>query len=107
MKPIHEVLNRREGNLIAGYLNDHGVAAEVRGGSFQSVEGEISNIRGTLPVIHVLDDRDEEKGRDLVKAYLAMMRSETQGEPWLCPQCGESLEPQFLSCWKCQTEKPV
>jgi hypothetical protein len=23
------------------------------------------------------------------------------GDPWKCPKCGEELEPQFESCWKC------
>jgi hypothetical protein len=25
------------------------------------------------------------------------------GGPWKCPKCGEELEPQFGSCWKCGT----
>lgn len=24
---------------------------------------------------------------------------------WTCPQCGESIERQFDSCWKCSTPK--
>lgn len=23
------------------------------------------------------------------------------GNPWKCPKCGEQLEPQFTTCWKC------
>ena len=107
MKAIHEALNRREGNLIAGFLSDHGLPAEVLGGSFQSVEGELPNLRGTLPRVCVLDDRDAERAVELVQAYLAMVHGGTLGDPWLCPACGESLEPQFQSCWKCQTEKPA
>ena len=25
------------------------------------------------------------------------------GEPWKCTKCGEPLEPQFDSCWKCKS----
>ena len=25
---------------------------------------------------------------------------------WNCPACGESLEPQFTSCWRCGHERP-
>jgi len=25
------------------------------------------------------------------------------GGPWKCPKCGEMLEPQFNTCWKCGT----
>ena len=28
---------------------------------------------------------------------------ESVGKPWKCPKCGEILEPQFISCWKCGT----
>ena len=25
------------------------------------------------------------------------------GKPWKCPRCGEELESQFDTCWKCGT----
>jgi hypothetical protein len=25
--------------------------------------------------------------------------------PWKCPKCGEQLEPQFTTCWKCGTPR--
>ena len=106
MKFVHEALTRREGNLIAGYLCDLGIPAEVLGGAFQSLEGEVTNIRGILPRICVLNDSDAERARDCIAAYLAMVHGGVVGDPWLCPQCGETLEPQFLSCWQCQTANP-
>ena len=27
------------------------------------------------------------------------------GQPWQCPKCGEQLEPQFKSCWKCGSDQ--
>jgi hypothetical protein len=27
------------------------------------------------------------------------------GVTWKCPKCGEDVEPQFGSCWKCKTKK--
>jgi hypothetical protein len=26
--------------------------------------------------------------------------------PWICPECGEGIEGQFATCWKCGTDKP-
>ena len=26
---------------------------------------------------------------------------ESAGAPWVCAQCGEQLEPQFTTCWRC------
>ncbi len=28
-----------------------------------------------------------------------------EGKPWTCPKCGEQIEPQFTSCWKCGSAK--
>ncbi|HTV39987.1 MAG TPA: DUF2007 domain-containing protein [Candidatus Sulfotelmatobacter sp.] len=28
-----------------------------------------------------------------------------QGTAWTCPKCGEKLEAQFTSCWKCGTKR--
>jgi hypothetical protein len=27
-------------------------------------------------------------------------------KPWTCGMCGEVLDPQFTTCWKCRTPKP-
>lgn len=29
------------------------------------------------------------------------------GEPWTCAACGERLEGQFDSCWRCGAERRV
>ena len=107
MIPVHEVINLREANLLAGFLEGHGIPVEVRGGAFQAVEGELRNIRGILPKIFVLEDRDADRALELVKAYGELMKNAPEGDHWLCPTCGETLEPQFRSCWQCQTEKPA
>jgi hypothetical protein len=107
MKAVHECINRREASLIAGFLSDRGIRAEVRGGAWQAVEGELVNFRGALPRIYVVDDWDYDQARALVADYLDLLRRAPEGEPWTCPACGEALEPQFQSCWKCQTEKPA
>ena len=107
MLAIHEALNLREGNLIAVYLSDHGVAAEVRGGQHHSLRGEVSNIRGLLPLIFIQDPGQADQARVLISDYEAMLKRAQEGDPWVCPGCGETLEPQFQSCWKCQAEKPA
>jgi hypothetical protein len=107
MKPVYEALNLREGGLIAVYLTDRGIPAEVRGGHHHSLRGELYNIKGMFPQIFVMDDRDEDRAMALIQEYVEMLKKAPEGEPWVCPSCGEFLEPQFLSCWKCETEKPA
>jgi hypothetical protein len=104
MIEVHEALNLREANMVATYLEDQGVPAEVTGGAYQAVVGELSNIRGTLPKV-LVGEEDGERAAQLVSAFLASLRNAPEGEPWTCG-CGEVLEPQFLSCWKCQAVKP-
>jgi hypothetical protein len=106
MQSVHEVLNHREGGLLVGYLKDHGVDAEMVGGAFSSVRGELANIRGVLPLIYVVNDEDADRAKALIQEYEAKLRQAPEGEPWVCPACGEALEPQFESCWKCQAERP-
>lgn len=104
---VYEAINMREGGLIVAYLAGHGVPAEVVGGNHHSVRGELYNLRGMLPQVHILDDRDLERAKALLADYEAMLKTGVAGEPWTCPQCGESLEPQFQSCWRCQTDRPA
>lgn len=107
MKRVHEALNLREGALLATYLVEHGVPAEVRGGAHHAVRGELANIRGGfLPEIFVEDDRDAERAQTLIRDYYRLLEQAPSGEPWTCPGCGEVLEPQFQSCWNCQADKP-
>ncbi len=107
MKAIFEALNLREGGMIATYLTDHGVPAEVRGGNHHAVRGELYNIRGLLPQVFVLEDEDAAAAEELIKAYFELIKNAPAGDPWICPSCGEVLEPQFVSCWKCQAERPA
>jgi hypothetical protein len=41
-----------------------------------------------------------EKGDDA-----SVMAPPPGGTPWTCPRCGEVLQPQFVSCWKCGAGK--
>ncbi len=91
--------------MVATYLEDQGILADVRGGAYQAVVGELINIRGTLPRVWVLDDGEAERAKQLVAAFVASLRDAPAGEPWVCA-CGETLEPQFQSCWKCQAARP-
>jgi len=107
MKPVYEAINIREGNLLAAYLCDLGIPAEVRGGAHHAVRGELYSLKGMLPQVFVLEDGDEERARAAVAEYEARLRTGVEGESWTCPGCGEVLEPQFASCWKCQGDRPA
>lgn len=48
-----------------------------------------------------VEDSDFEKAESL----LATSISEANAKEWICPNCGESNDPSFETCWKCQRER--
>jgi len=54
-----------------------------------------------FPELWILRDEDFARAVELLKAWRAT--PSTTQRPWNCPSCGESLEGQFASCWKCGT----
>lgn len=51
------------------------------------------------PEIWVRNDGDLEAAQKIVREKLAAL--EQPGADWHCPRCGEQLEGQFGSCWRC------
>jgi rubrerythrin len=48
-------------------------------------------------------DEDYEKAKELLDAWLEP--AEKADKTWVCPNCGETIEAAFSSCWKCAGEK--
>lgn len=79
------------------FLNSNGVQTEIRNQT-------PFVIPGVFPEIWVLKDADTGTALELIRDW---QRSESRGEPqWTCSHCGELVESQFNSCWKCSAEKP-
>lgn len=54
------------------------------------------------PELWVTKDADAARAERLVEELLASAESAVAaGEPWQCPECGETLEAQFTECWRC------
>jgi hypothetical protein len=75
-----------------------GIESELRNQYLAGALGDLPMME-TWPQLYV-DDADE------LPALRALARAEAQpqGAPWICPGCGESLEPQFTSCWRCSAK---
>jgi hypothetical protein len=56
-----------------------------------------------MPELWIEDDAREAEAVQIKKDWLS---PQVQGPSWTCPKCGEQLESQFTSCWKCGTAKP-
>lgn len=54
------------------------------------------------PELWILNDEDYPKAREIVDAW-QNAEIENHG-PWVC-RCGETIEGQSTSCWKCGRER--
>jgi len=75
-----------------------GIASELRNQYLAGAMGELPMME-TWPQLYV-DDVDEARALRALERAAAPVA----GSPWVCESCGEQLEPQFTTCWRCGTE---
>jgi len=72
-----------------------GIDSELRNQYLAGALGDLPMLE-TWPQLWVEDDLENAALRALKKSTAA-----PTGAPWVCGQCGERLEPQFITCWRC------
>jgi hypothetical protein len=75
-----------------------GIPSELRNQYLAGALGELPMVE-TWPQLFV-EDADE---RPALRAIARAMAVQA-GQAWVCSGCGELLEPQFTSCWRCGAE---
>lgn len=80
----------------AGALRAAGIDCEVRNTALAGALGEIPFLE-CAPQVWIRNALDEVRAREVV----AQLRLPVPGTAWICPGCGEALEPQFSQCWNC------
>jgi hypothetical protein len=78
-----------------------GIESEIRNQYLAGALGDLPMFE-TWPQLWVEDAMEPAALRALAVATAA-----PSGEPWVCAQCGEQLEPQFMTCWRCGAAPPV
>lgn len=99
MKQVHIAKHAPEAHIVKGVLESSGIAAIVRGEFLTSGWGE-------LPVdvcsVWIADDAQYERAQAVLLSFLnGDPARELGSQNWRCAKCGEQLEGQFTSCWKC------
>jgi len=88
-------MNRTEVGMLRSIIEEAGIEFEVR--------NEATNANYPTgpfyPELWVVHDEDFDKAVELREAWRAT--PPVAQNPWTCPGCGEQLEAQFTSCWKC------
>ena len=103
MKQVHTAKHAPEAHIVKGVLESSGIEAIVRGEFLTSGWGE-------LPVdvcsVWVADDAQYERAQAVLLSFLnGDLARELRSQNWRCGKCGEQLEGQFTSCWKCGTPR--
>jgi hypothetical protein len=72
-----------------------GIQSELRNQYLSGALGDLPMLE-TWPQLFVEDSDEHAALRALARAAVA-----PSGASWTCEHCGELLEPQFTSCWRC------
>jgi hypothetical protein len=76
-------------------LSTAGIPSELRNQYLAGALGDLPMLE-TWPQLYVEDGDEQAALRTLARAAAA-----PTGASWTCERCGEVLEPQFTSCWRC------
>lgn len=98
--------SRTHGDLerIRDALQSAEIQCMIRGELLSGLAGEIP-LGDSVPELWLIDDAQLDEARRILSSLLSEPAS--PGDPWKCTQCGESIEAQFDSCWKCGSKKTV
>ncbi|MBK8958001.1 MAG: DUF2007 domain-containing protein [Proteobacteria bacterium] len=90
--------------LVLSVLEAAGIPCLLRNQYLTGALGELP-VNECWPQVWVLDEDDAPRARRLIAD--ALPQDGASGEAWLCPDCGERLEPQFSQCWQCGALRQV
>ena len=103
---VYSTDNLIQAGYIQGLLEARGIECVMRNTTLSSGMGELP-LNECWPEVWILDDRDRELAERII--HEALDADNEQGDSnrttWLC-DCGEWMESQFDSCWKCGKLRP-
>ena len=94
-----------EAHLLKGLLESNGIPSEVRREALFGVRGEIP-FTEAFPEIWVLNDEQVGEALNVLRNRSTKTNDLDEGQSWWCSNCGETVEPQFTTCWQCNADKP-
>ncbi len=100
MKKLFSSPDSSEVELLRNMLDDSGIVCEVR-------NGDVSAIVPAAPFNEELwvSEDSYPKASELLTSWRNPTPSGATS--WTCPACGEKIEAQFNSCWKCGASRPM
>jgi Putative prokaryotic signal transducing protein len=95
MKLVYRAASLVQVGHARNVLISAGIECEIRNQYLAGALGDLPMLE-TWPQLMVDDALESAALRALAAAAAA-----PKGAPWTCWQCGEELEVQFTSCWRC------
>lgn len=102
MKIIYSSFDPFAVTQLKDILEREGVPCVIRNEISAALAGEIP-MSECIPELWIQNDRDLDQALRIKVDWRSP--AEGVGGAWKCPTCGESLEGQFTSCWKCGVAK--
>ena len=99
MKRVYRAASLLQVAHARNVLIASGVECELRNVHLAGAMGELPMME-TWPQLYV-EEADE---RDALHV-LSGASSASEGAPWICDECNEQLESQFMTCWRCGHER--
>ena len=85
-----------DNEMFKSLLEEAGIPCVIRNQHLTVAAGEVPFVP---PELWILNDEDYDRGKEIVDAW-RNAKVETH-DTWVCAGCGETIEGQFTSCWKC------
>lgn len=104
LKKIYSGANEFDAHHIRTVLEAAGVRAIVFGEDLGIARGSLPLTFETLPTVWV-----DETAFKRAEAVLREVERDSRRQPadsWICPNCGEHVEPTFSQCWNCLADRP-
>ncbi len=87
-----------EVGVLRSLVENEGIPCVIRNEYLSIATGELP-YQESLPQLWVLNDADYPRACEVIEEW-RRSSAETHSQ-WICPDCGETIEGQFSSCWKC------
>ena len=98
---VYEGSGPTDAYILEHWLKEHEVGVVVRGEHRMGIQGAVP-VAESWPTLWVQSEHAEQ-AKELVASF---ERPREVRPTWICPACGEVVEPTFASCWSCGTDRP-
>jgi Putative prokaryotic signal transducing protein len=98
MRLVHTSFNTAMAHHLKNVLEGVGIECTVKNEFLRMAAGDIP-LSECMTELWVVNDDQFDEARQYLET--GPLPENASPEPWLCPKCGEKIEPQFTACWRC------